>query len=459
MSIRQRIADHAAVVKAAGLRGESMQKKLAEIVSQEDLPPPAIHRIAEQANREVLGEVMKTARAQKSDPRLKFELCDPAALVKEARKSAAASLFATSNHIEKLAAIDEAGGDPFAAPVQHEKDIGQIPLSLFHVPLDEKLAFALKEADVRSMLYQLDQHRLELEAMEKAACQASISIAGESQGAYDRAVQSAIDMVMTGVTLPSLYQAIMASTSGSKAPEEVEMEHRALLKMVVEGLKERGVPNHRLGFRYPARLGEIDKLGTDDIISMCEAAVAYSRGQNPAENLDKQLKLTKIAQKYLEVEPNYAAMKETGKHPYEDAAAWLQNRPSFKDHPLPQTYLDERNTGNLPRGGPRIVDGSSEFVTAIHDLVGARDRMLRQHAAKEFIGLKLQEIAQTAGQLKKAQVMAAEQFEKQSIAPLVAAAGRALAGAVIPAVAGKVVEGVTNPAPRTQAPDAVGAGV
>jgi hypothetical protein len=101
----------------------------------------------------------------------------------------------------------------------------------------------------------------------------------------------------------------------------------------------------------------------------------------------------------------------------------MENRPSQADHKLPQTYLDERNTGNTPGGTPRVVNGDSSFTIAVKDLVGARDRLLKTHNAQEYLGLKLKEIAEATGQLKRAQHIAAKQFEeKTAVLPLVGAA-------------------------------------
>ncbi len=421
MSHKARLQPYIDEVKAAGLRGESMQDKLASIVDANDLTPHEIRRIAEDANRGVHVALTKQAHAQKKDARLRFDLADPEKLIGGARKSAEASMFREGS--SKLAAIEEAGGDPFAAPVVE----GEVKLSIYDHPLDPAMAYSLEEAKTRATLLELDRARAELEAVENEAKAASVSALSEATDAHDRIVQSAVDMVMSGVTLPSLYRAIMATVSGCRAEPGDSAELRTLMRMVIEGLKARGVPNHRMGFRYAADRNAIDSLSIDDLLSMCDNAVDYDRGACPP------MALTKQAQYYLQLQPNYGKVQSSDRHPYQDAAAWFENRPSQADHKLPQTYLDERNTGNTPGGTPRIVNGDSSFTIAVKDLVGARDRLLKTHNAQEYLGLKLKEIAEATGQLKRAQHIAAKQYEqrKEAIAPFIAAAARAL-----PAIAG-----------------------
>ena len=417
MSHKARLQPYIDDVKAAGLRGESMQDKLASIVSTHDFTPHEIRRVAEDANREVHIMLTKQAHAQKKDARLRFELADPEKLIGEARKSAEASLF--SEGASKLAAIHEAGGDPFAAPAVQ----GEVKLSIYDHPLDPAMAFALEESKTRSTLLELDRARGEIEAVLNEAKVAGISALSHASESHDRIIQSAVDMVMSGVTLPSLYRAIMATVSGSRAEPSDEGEMRTLMRMVVEGLKARGVPNHRMGFRYAANRNEIDQLSIDDLVSMCDHAVAYDRGATPPVALTKQASL------YLQKQPDYSKMHTTGKHPYEDAAAWLENRPSQSEHKLPQSYLDERNTGNTPGGTPRVVNGDSSFTIAVTDLVGARDRLLKTHNAEEYMGLKLKEIAEAVGQLKRAQHIAAKQHEAKMSHPIAMAAGALARGA------------------------------
>jgi hypothetical protein len=433
MSHKARLQPYIDDVKAAGLRGESMQDKLASIVAANDFTPHEIRRIAEDANRGVHIALTKQAHAQKKDARLRFELADPEKLVGEARKSAEASLYREGS--SKIAAIEEAGGDPFA-PIP---EAGDVKLSLYEHPLDPNLAYSLEEAKTRSLLLELDKTRAEVEIVHNEAKSAGVSALSEASDAHDRIIQSAIDMVMSGVTLPSLYRAVMATVSGCREDGKHPEELRTLLRMIIEGLKSRGVPNHRMGFRFAADRNEIDQLSIDDLVSMCENAVAYDRGACPP------MALTKQAQFYLQKQPNYATMRETGKHPFEDAAHWMENRPAQADHKLPQTYLDERNTGNTPGGTPRVVNGDSSFTIAVRDLVGARDRLLKTHNAQEYLGLKLKEIAEATGQLKRAQHIAAKQFEeKTAVLPLVGAALGALGRGVAGAIGSKAVQATSG---------------
>lgn len=443
MPHRIKLQPHVEVVKSAGLQGHSMQEALVKVASEHDLTPHEIRRIAEDANRSVHVTLTKQAHSQKKDARLKFELADPEKVIGEVRKTAAAHLTTgTHTQTSKVAAIEEAGGDPFAAPLQPTTK-----LSLYDTALDEDAAFAREEAQTRGLLIQLDKQHADMQALLNEAKMACISCLTEAGDAHKKGIQAAMDMVQTGITLPSLYRAIMATVSGERAGECAEEEARKVLRLIVEGLKERGVPNHRLGFRYAANKNEIDGLSTEDIISMCEHAVAYDRGE-----------LTKAAQLYIEKQPDYATMKSTDLHPYEDAAAWMENRPSQSDHKLPQTYLDERNTGNMPGGHARVFDGDSEFIVSVKDLMGARDRVLKLHSAQEYLGLKMKEIAEAVGQLKRAQHIAAEQFDKKKqaiafLAPLAGLAGTA-ARAIAPSLLGAAASGVAGAVAKPKQPAA-----
>jgi hypothetical protein len=443
MPHRIKLQPHVEVVKSAGLQGHSMQDALVKVASEHDLTPHEIRRIAEDANRSVHVTLTKQAHSQKKDARLKFELADPEKVIGEVRKTAAAHLVSgTHTQTSKVAAIEEADGDPFAAPLQPTTK-----LSLYDTALDEDAAFAREEAQTRGLLIQLDKQHADLQALLNEAKMACISSLTEAGDAHKKGIQAAMDMVQTGITLPSLYRAIMATVSGERAGEGAEEEARKVLRLIVEGLKERGVPNHRLGFRYAANKNEIDGLSTEDIISMCENAVSYDRGE-----------LTKAAQLYIEKQPDYATMKSTDLHPYEDAAAWMENRPSQSDHKLPQTYLDERNTGNMPGGHARVFDGDSEFIVSVKDLMGARDRVLKLHSAQEYLGLKMQEIAEAVKHLKTAQHIAAEQFDRKKqavafLAPLAGLAGTA-ARAIAPSLLGAAASGVAGAVTKPKQPAA-----
>jgi len=437
MSNRHRLQQFADEVKAAGLRGESMQSKLAAIVQREDLTPHQIRRIAEMANRDVHVALTKDAHAKKADARIKFELADPEKLVGGARKTA--ELSGSGERSKVAEAIEDAGGDPFAAPVRH----ANVKLSLFDAPLDPKLAFAQREAESRKILLGLDRSRHEIDALRKEATSATIETTGAASSAHDQAVQSAIELVQSGVTLPSLYLAVMAAVEGDEAGA------RNLMSLVVTGLKARGVPNHKMGFRYPGELGAIDALSTEDLLALCDRSLGYTRGE-----------MTKRAARYMESVPEHGTTTLTGKHPYEDAAAWLVNRPSVRDHKLPQSYLDEKNTGNLPNGKPRVINADSEFVIGVRNLVGARDRLRKLRNADEFMGRKLEEISRAMGGVKEAQLLTAEAYtrqmveieeQKQAIGPVLAAAAAVGRGLMTAANVAGTVGGVASAAKKQPA--------
>src|ERR1039458_3420732 len=79
------------------------------------------------------------------------------------------------------------------------------------------------------------------------------------------AVQGALDLIMTGVSLPSLYQAVMISVSGHRAGAEAKKAAADLMALIVHGLKKRGVPNHKMGFNHKGDVVGLDKLSEEQI--------------------------------------------------------------------------------------------------------------------------------------------------------------------------------------------------
>ena len=394
MSYRLRLEKFADQVKDAGLRGESMQAKLASIVGDNDLTAHEIRRIAEMANRNVQLGLYKTAQ----DKRFKFALCDAEPLVQEARKAASTSFSQIGEDDAKLAAaIEEAGGDPFAAPIQSHAE----RLSLFHQPLDEKLAHSLEEAETRTLLLQLDQNRTEMAELIKEAGAARVELYDNAAQAHKKAVQAAVDLVASGVTFPSMYEAIYASVSGGTAGVDPVKHADEMGMLILQGLKERGVPNHKLGFRYPADLGAIDKLSAGALLAMAKQCLGY-----PVEGPELCLESQKQAQRYLESIPK-SLRKSDDQHPFQDADDWLDSRPSIAQHKIPQSYLDD--VDNLKGKKPIVVDGDAEFVIGIRDLMGARDRLMKIHAAQEYLGLKVKQIEHSMRQLKTAQELSSQE--------------------------------------------------
>jgi len=400
MTPKQRLMQLAERVKEAGLSGGSMQDKLAEIIQQNDLTQHEIQRIAEMANRDVQLGLYKTAH----DKRFKFKLIDPAPLKEAAKRAAAASSQPTSRQIgqsKTAMVIDQSGGDPFRVPYR-----APTKLSLYDHPMDEKLAHELESAEVRKTILQLDKAKRDTEQLFKQGQAEIIKVAEKADQSYKQMIQAALDMVQTGVTLPSLYQAVMVACSGRRlAQEEIRKNGEDLMMLIILGLKKRGVPNHRMGFRHRGDPATLDKLSPDDLLKLCQ----LSTGQIKEHDVD--MRLTKIA--------NYDehTVKATGPVPSqrmdEEAAEFLNKRTSVKQYPVAQTYLDDRNVDNLPGGKPKVLNTNNEFIIAVTDLMGDQSRMVRLHSANEYIGLKLKQIEQAMRKLDGAQKTADAEFQKK----------------------------------------------
>lgn len=420
MSLKKRLQKLAAKVQAAGVNGESMQDKLASIIQAEDLSPHEVRRIAEMANRGVQLELSKVAE----DKRFKFELCDAGKAVKFARKVAEASTRNSEPYAKLASAIEEAGGDPFA-PIGRA-DGGVESLSLINRTPDAKIAFADNERRTREMLFELDRTRLELEAMQKEAQAAKVESYGKASDANDRAVQSAVDLLIGGgIKLPDLYMAIRAACGGSRADKNAGKVMDNLTLLIINGVKSRGVKNHQLGFRFKGDIDALDALSDRDLLALAKRT-AGDIGTGP-ESTDISILTEKRAHRYVETVNHIRKATDTKGHPFEDAAALLHIRQSVSDHPQPDGYLDDAVVGNTPGGKVRVVDGDHEFIIGIQDLVGEQARLTRLHNADEYIGLKLKQIENSMRTLQDAQKMAATEYEeKMAAAGLVMNAAKGL---------------------------------
>lgn len=415
MSQRHRLHKLAEALIDTGVSGGDMQSKLAELVQQHDLSGPEISRIVEKANRDVQLALYKTAE----DKRFAFKLAQAGPAIKMAQDLAQQSFRGSVGEQDKIAAaIDEAGGDPFAAPTE-ALDYAIAPeerrFSLYDVPVDAKLAFDNEMHSIREHLLQLDSKRAELEALVKEARAADVEAYGKASQALDMTVQSALDLIGSGIKLPSLAGALYAAVSGSRSGKDACKHTDQLLTLIVQGLKNRGIPNHRLGFHWDADIDAIEDLSVEDIVALAKR----SANIHCAYEGDITIQTQKRAQRYLESVPE--ASGPTGQHPFLDASDYLQSRPSVQHFGVPETYLDSKNVDNLHAGAPKVVDGDSEFVIGIQDLMGAHDRKQRVHAAQEYLGLKIKQIEGAMRKLEGAKKTAEARFaeyEKQAAAPL-----------------------------------------
>lgn len=384
MSARYRLSQLAEKVKVAGFAGKSMTEELSKIAQAEDLTQDEISRIAEIANRDVQLGLYKTA----TDKRFKFELADPTPIKAAARKTASTVPSTTVGTFEKLAsAIDDVGGDPFAAPFRSKDNLSLLQ----HIPNEEifgKMAADRQEFEDRNQLFELDKARLGVEAVFREGEQWAAKIAGSAVDNEKTIIQSAMDMVYSGVTLPSIYESLAAAVSGSTVPEE-EMENAKLItRMIIDGLKARGVENYRMGFRDQGDPEAMAKMTTEQLIERCQQLSSYAQ---PRQENTFSMRDVKTAAQYTEAlvgdgPSGRGASVDAGENALDD----LQKRPSVMDHKVPQMYLDDAE--NTPKGAPRVINASSEFIVAVRNLVGEQGRLRQVHGAQEYLGLKLKQL-------------------------------------------------------------------
>jgi hypothetical protein len=391
--MRERLERLANEVLTHGLSGKPMRAKLAEIIDREDLTPNEIRRISERANRDLQSELFKVAE----DKRFKYELIDPATLVSDARKHAAASLRRTADEAKIAAAIDEAGGDPFAAPDLHSDHLNR--LSLLREPRDPHLTADLEFAGIRAKLAELERIRQDYEVLKTSARATEIESLDSAEQHAQRAADRAADMMLgSGIKLPDLYMALKAAVSGAGADEATRKSVDPLMLLILSKLKARGIPNAQMGFRFRGCPCELEALDSADLLALCKRTAGES--VMPAREGDITVETQKRAQMYLKVVQD--AQEKVPGHPYEEADRFLGTRPSVAEAGLAPVYMDDANTNNIPARGIKVVDGDNEFVIAIRDLMGDQTRLVRSHSAWEYLGLKLKQIEEAMRQLQGA---------------------------------------------------------
>ena len=440
MTPKQRLQQLADQVKVAGLSGQSMQKKMAEVIEANDLTSHDIQRIAEMANREVQLELYKTA----ADKRFKFELVNPEPLKQAAKKQA--NYIRPASDTEKLAeAVARNNGDPFAVPYRAEAN-----LSVYNEPLEEKYASELTDADLRRTSQELDKVRLEYEALQTQGKTEIVKVAAEAQENFNRMVQTGMDHMMNGVTFASLYQAMRATVSGGNATEEDRKKVDDLALLMLEGLKERGFPNHRLGFKHRGNVAALDKLSSEEILQLGKAALGMEVPKDLSWHATKRADYTEGTIP--------ADKRENINFLTNEAEEYMKHRPSVEDHPCPQPYLDDGMVNNLQSNGrPKVFNTDNQFVIKVQDLMGDQSRMVRLHSAQEYIGLKLQQIEDALRKIKTAQKTAAVGADLTlskpgAVAPAVASVGKSAgeppivhSGDALPKPGLPVAATVTNP--------------
>lgn len=397
-STRLRLSQLAEQVKKAGLSGGSMTAELEKVATANDLTVEEISRIAEMANRDVQLGLYKQA----NDKRFKFELANAEAVKTAARKHASTMGNTPANGTEKLAAlIDETGSDPFAAPYRENTDYS---LPQYKLTDEEFSKIAAEQQDVadRNMLFELDKSRLEVEALVQEGNQFEAKIASEAVDHHKYMIQSAVDLISSGITLPSLYEAMRAAVSGSTVSQEEKDAVDDTMRLLLSGLKDRGVHNYQMGFRDQGDPDALNALSNDELLARCKALSCYNDDQAFSTHD------TKVAGVYMEKSVPHS--KPSSESLAEDAIKLFNERSSIADNTPPQTYLDDA----VNQVGPqmRVFDGENEFVTSVKNLVGDQTRLRQVHAAQEYLGLKLKSIEEAMRGIAAVRAAEAEKAQK-----------------------------------------------
>jgi hypothetical protein len=270
----------------------------------------------------------------------------------------------------------------------------------------------------------------------------------DANTAYKAALDAAVGMVRAGVTIPDLYMATYAAMGGnSGALGDTDQ----IVRLVIQDLQAKGIPNYRLGFRYPYDPDEIQSMNVDTLLAMCRQACGVEQEglpiPRPAVKLSEALlpipiEAVKIADRYLEkVVKLFPQSKDNGMSNPDEANQWLVQRDSVRN---PHIYMDQKYVDNLPNGQVRVIDGDGEFIAHINSIIGAKGRLVQLHSAKEYLGLKMQELVNLVRGVKEEQAMVTNKYEnamqglstaKVAIAPLIAAGAAALGRSVLPSLA------------------------
>lgn len=381
-AIRHRLTRLAEEVKKAGVAGESMQAMLEKVAEREDLTGEEIARVAEMSNRDVQLELHKTA----SNKRFKFELANAKTACARLRKKSAESLAPTtmiSSDTEKLAsAIDEAGGDPFAAPYR------ETPTSITeHQITDErasKLAAEMADVQDREALFALDKARAELEVLHKTGEAQIMRVNDDAESHRKDLVQAAMDLIESNLTLPDLYAACYAAGAGS-CNDQVEHKKNVdgLMGLVITGLRERKMPVYRMGFRDYGDPNALEALSNEELLDWCHTVSGYADPN--ITNAFTSAEGKTAAVEYAEAHPTPVSNKQWSVH-MDDPYQLLMDRPSVKDHPVHQSRVD------AAKNEVRVFNTNHPFIVSAHCLVGDRNRLVQLHGAQEYLGLKLKQI-------------------------------------------------------------------
>jgi hypothetical protein len=370
-----------------------MQAKLAQIVESNDLTQHEIQRIAEMANRDVQLSLYKTS----SDKRFKFELANPGPLKSSAKKKKA-NFSRAATETEKVASAVLA--ENFDVPYRESS------LSIYEQPLDESYVAELKVAELQGLQHELNKTRQEFTVLLKQGEAEIIKIASKAEASYSNLIQTGLDHMMNGITFTSLYQAIYASVGGGGATLADRVKADELALLLLAGLKKRGYPNHKLGFRHRGNIKALDALKPVEILALSKLALGI---ETPSD-------LSMGATKQADYAEKLTVGSADSNIPFlaQEAETWMKFRPSEIEHSCPQAYVDDSINNNLPNGKPVVFNTDNTFIVSIKDLMGDQSRMVRLHGAQEYIGLKLKQIEDALVNLKTAEKTAAEKTARSA---------------------------------------------
>lgn len=390
--VKQRIHRLSRKLAEMGVSGRDMTEELRKMAREEDLSRNEILRIAEEANRKTQLELFKRA----SDRRFKFKLADGRVVADEltteqTKKPTKTLTEKEASYYQKLDAINEVGGDPYAVPYRSSFK----ELSFAQASVQPDTVKAVKVSEALEQYHKLAKLKEELLAVQKEAQIEATKVVSQAFSTHKQAIQSAVDLIAHGISLSSLYDAIIAGLSGSNSGvdfEDAVDKTDEVMLLIIHGLKERGIPNHRFGFRYAGDPDEFDRLPPEKLLELCKRESSYQRPQ------DLTMRDVKTASSYREWHAPESKKNDAPLRP-EAAEAWLNERPSQnRPYAVPDTYLEYADNFG-PDGKVRAYNTNSQFIVSIRDLVGAQDRLRRCHAAQEYIGLKLKRIDEALGAL------------------------------------------------------------
>ena len=408
MSHVQRLKDLSDIVKDAGMRGENMTETLHKVAEIHDLTVDEIDRVAELANREVQLGLYKSAE----DKRFKFDLAKPSVVKQAARKSAGTTTKSASATQKLAYAIDEVGGDPFASPLR-DSDVQALSLA---TSIDDercaKIAEERQDYSDRELFFALGEQEAKLLAIKTEGDMQEMKIAQDAAQHHKQLVQSAVDLVTTGITLPSLYDAIVAAVSGSTCTEEEKETSENILRMIISALKEKGIPNYRMGFRDHGDPEALDSMTEDDLVTRCKQLSSYEADPRAGGTITHQD--VKSATVLYEEQVKHTDLNFGGAQINLQRDAEHHMRTTATNKFKPQRYLDDAD--NFDKDGkPVVVNANSEFIVAVKNLVGDQTRMRQTHSAQEYIGLKLKQIEEAMSNLREVRMAEKDNANREGV--------------------------------------------